>query len=75
MCRCYHTLAPLPDDAAAEAAGHGPSLYCRFFDYLALNPRDYPGNDCVFSQALTLLGEEIFYQSRVLLRHDPSLIT
>ena len=75
MCRRCRNLAPLPDDAASEAAGHGPSLYRWFFDYLALNPRNYPGNNCVFSQALTLLGEEIFYQSWVLLHYDPSLIT
>ena len=75
MCRRCHDLVPLPDDAASEAAGHGPSLYSQFFEYLALNPRDYPGNVCYFTQALTLLGEEIFYQSRVHLRHDPCLVT
>ena len=30
---------------------------------------------CYFTQALTLLREEIFYQSRVHLRHNPLLVT
>ena len=71
MChRCY-ALVPTPNDDASEESGHRPSLYSRFFEYLSQNPHDYPGSVCYFTQALTLLGEEIFYQSRVHLRHDP----